>query len=287
MIVKKEKVIEDIKALGLELGDTIFVTADLMNVGFFEKNKKYTSEQWIEILKECVGEEGTIILASYTKTFFFLKKNPEIVFDRFSKTYAGDLPNILIKQPLAIRSKHPTFSCIGIGPNAAKILEKHDHNSTAYHPLGEIIKLNGKFLLLGCLDKKNAPQGMHYAQERLGHTKQGPMVGLMQSYFIDDNGEKKLFTKRDLGGCSRGGYKLYGELIVNHAIKFGYVGNGFSAIMDAKESCDVIYNALSKDRKIILCDDKTCIDCYGKWQNTGFGTVPFYFRKIFSILLKK
>ena len=79
--VSKEKIIFDLGSLGLKKGDVIFIAADLFHIGYFNKSREQTYKDWVEILTTCVGEEGTIILPSYTDTSVRFKKNKNVVFD--------------------------------------------------------------------------------------------------------------------------------------------------------------------------------------------------------------
>ena len=81
---------------------------------------------------------------------------------------------------------------------------------------------------------------MHPAQEDLGYTKFSIFHGLYQIYFSVDGQKKKNSTRYDSAGCSSGGYKMFGPLLVNNCVRFGFVGNALPAIMPAKESFEVI-----------------------------------------------
>ena len=67
-----DSVLSDLVALGVRQGDVIFVTADLIQVGLFFKNRKETERAWVSLLNQAVGDEGTIIVAAYTPTFLSL-----------------------------------------------------------------------------------------------------------------------------------------------------------------------------------------------------------------------
>ena len=57
---KKQEIISQISDLGLEKGDTVFVSSDLLRVGYFNKDQKTTLCDWVEIFDELLGAEGTI-----------------------------------------------------------------------------------------------------------------------------------------------------------------------------------------------------------------------------------
>ncbi len=275
-----DSVLSDLVALGVRQGDVIFVTADLIQVGLFFKNRKETERAWVSLLNQAVGDEGTIIVAAYTPTFFRFKKNARIVFSPQVASTSGSLSNAFLRDPRSKRSRHPTNSCVAIGRNAEEILIGHDQNSQTYSVLGEIVRRGGKHLMLGTLDRKNAPLGLHYAQELLGITKTEPSVGMFQSYYLDESGQRQLFTKWNTGGCSGGGYKLFGHLIVEDAISLGNVGQCKGALIDAKKSTEIACTALSTNKSAFICDDTSCLSCRGRWTVSGINTPYLYFKYV-------
>lgn len=272
-------ILDQLTTLGVRQGDVLFVTADLLRVGLFHKNRSETMRAWVNLLTQAVGPSGTIVAAAYTPLFFRYRKNPNIVFTRSSPTTAGALSTALLNDPRAHRSKHPSNSCVAIGKDAEEILQSHDQHALSYSVLGEIVKRKGKHLMLGTIDRKNAPLALHYAQELLGITKTEPTVGMFQTYYHDAKGQQNLFTKWDVGGCSRGGYKIFGHLLVEDAVSLGVVGNALSALIDAEKSVDVAKIALTADRRAFICDDTFCTSCRGRWSVSGLATPAFYFKK--------
>lgn len=265
-------------ALGVRQGDILFVTADLMQVGLFFKSRSETKCAWVDLLTKAVGEQGTIIVAAYTPVFFRFKKNARVVFTSQAASTAGALSNALIGDERSVRSRHPTNSCVAIGRDAEEIMRGHNQNSPAYSVLGEVVRRGGRHLMLGTLDRKNAPMSLHYAQELLGITKTEPTVGMFQSYYLDESGQQQLFTSWDVGGCSRGGYKMFGHLIVDDAISIGRVGQSQAALIDAKKSTSIAYNALAADRSAFICDNLSCVSCRGRWTVSGLKTPIVYFK---------
>ena len=281
MEITKESIIQDFRNLGVQKGDCIFVTANLLKTGYVNRTKSRTMVDWQEIFEQVIGNEGTMIVASYTKAFFRLKKNKDIVFNRFSHSTSGALSNLLVKNPEMFRSSHPTNSCVGFGKYAREILIEHTENSLSYSLLGDIIKKNGKFVHIGTIDEENAPQGFHYAQEILGITKFNPYSYLLQSYF-EKNGETYLFTRKDVGGCSKGAKNFYGELMANNAIVFGNIGKTLSAIMPSKESFEIIRNIYKDNKAIARCNNQECIECYGNPRYNGINVIYFYIKLLIT-----
>jgi aminoglycoside 3-N-acetyltransferase len=284
--IDQARIISDLCALGVQKGSILFVTANLGAVGFFKNNLTETSRAWLDILRESVGQSGTVIVAGYTPTFLRFKKDSTIIFDRHTPPTSGPLSKAFCQDPSVIRSKHPTCSYLGFGPHAAKILSGHDDTSSSYSVVGKIIELGGTNLMLGTIDKKNAPMAFHYAQEELGHTKQHPLCGLFQSYYRVGENKIKLFTRSDCGGCSSGAYHLYGALTVEGAINYGFVGNAQSGLIDGAKSFQIIKGAIARNRQLTMCDDLSCISCRGQWRSTGLNASSVYVKKLWKIVIK-
>ena len=109
---------------------------------------------------------------------------------------------------------------------------------------------------------------------------------MFQSYYIDESGQQKLFTKWNVGGCSRGGFKLFGHLLVNNAISLGRVGQSQAALIDAKKSTTIARNALAADRSAFVCDNPACLSCRGRWTVSGMKTPGIYFQVLIRMLFR-
>tara|TARA_X000001036_G_C20616656_1_gene781273 strand:- start:304 stop:1179 length:876 start_codon:yes stop_codon:yes gene_type:complete len=284
--ISKQEILGDLKNLGIQKNDIIFVAADLLRTGYFNKSVDQTLVDWVDIFDELMGDEGTLIIPAYTNIFFRLAKNKKIVFGKDTPPNSGSLSKAFYKYGNCIRSSHPTSSCFGKGPMAESILKNHDAYSSCYYPYGKIIELGGKNLLLASVDRKNSPMAFHYAQEKLGHTLNHPYSKLFQTYYYDDNGDIKLFTRKDTGGCTAGVYKTWGHHISENACRFGLVGKGMSAYVDARMSFEILTEILKTNPKLIKCDDRYCTSCYGRTVYNGFGVTTFYPRKIAKKLLE-
>jgi len=273
----KESLIIELRSLGVNEGDVLFLSADLMRVGYFNKNSENTLKDWVEILLTVVGNEGTLIIPANTNTFSRFNKNKDIVFTPDTPPNCGSLSTAFFQYAKCLRSKHPTNSCFGIGPKAKEILEGHDESSLSYSIYGRIIELNGKNLMLGTVeDNKNSPMPFHYCQELLGHTKKHPLVNLQQTYFIDSDGNKKLYTRKDIGGCTAGAINTFGEHIARKAIRFGTVGKSLSAVVDTQRSKDLLMGIFKERAHLIRCNNTKCLSCYGRYIYNGSGVFKFY-----------
>lgn len=112
-------------------------------------------------------------------------------------------------------------------------------------------------------DYRLAPMAMHGAQEALGTTSRHWAAGLIQTYYRDSDGRLALFTRRDVGGCTAGGYKAIGHHVIEGAIDFGVVGRSLSAYIDCRRSYDIYKKILILSPNFLQCDNTNCPTCYG------------------------
>lgn len=269
--------------LGVNKGDTLLVRADLKSIGKIEGKNR---QDYIQFLLDAVGKEGTIVGLSFTQGSF-ITKDREYVFDGRNKAVTGAFANTMLKHPNAKRSLHPTNSYVAIGKKAEYILEGHDENSGAYEPIRKIIELNGKMVLIGCVQSSPGFTTTHLAEIDLGLHKRIIFPKLNTVYYKTSGEKIKLFKRTDVGGCSSTFYKLYSFYILSEGLKIGYVGNAFSILMDAKLAYDIDYKILHKDPKFIICDNPYCLSCRARrWDNLKDMPI-FIFRKLYQILKRK
>jgi aminoglycoside 3-N-acetyltransferase len=287
MRISKETLSFDLGKIGIAEGDLLFVTANLGAIGYAAKNRSQTINDIVEVILHAVGESGTVVAASYTDSFFRLQPDKEVIFSHNSASNSGPLSNAFLQNPRSVRSMHPTNSYVGIGPLAEKILRDHDSADMSYTPIGKMVSLGAKNLMLGTIDKTNAPMCFHYAQEQLGITRRSPYAGWFQTYHKREDDSIVIFTRNDAGGCSRGAHNLYGKLLTAGAMRMGYVGKANCALIDGQSSLKIIRDAIKLQSKISSCEDKLCTSCYGNFSTVGFSAIGFWIMKIARILLMR
>jgi hypothetical protein len=180
---------------------------------------------------------------------------------------------------------HPTNSCIAIGPQAEFILSGHDERAKSYLPYHRVISLGGKNLMLGCFaDRALAPMALHAAQEELGITGRNWRAGLTQSFYECVDGDIKLFTRMDCGGCTAFGYKTIGHHFIKNAIEVGPIGKGLSACIDCRKSLEIFRDIYINNPFFLKCDDKRCRDC---WGSPIFHHPAFWAKEIMSAVSRR
>lgn len=147
-----QQIVENLKALGIGKGDKLLVHSSFKSLGAVEGG----IETFIEALKQAVGEEGTVIMPTFTYEQVNAK-NP--VFDiKNTPSCVGMIPEVFRHGDGVVRSLHPTHSLAVWGKDKEYYIENHhcdqnclDKNS----PIYKLMQNGGKIMLVGCGLKKN------------------------------------------------------------------------------------------------------------------------------------
>ena len=89
--ISKDQIKTELRRLGLAEGDLVFVSSDLMRVGYFNKDRDTTMRDWVEILLSAVGPTGTIVVPSYSPSYIRFIQRSDFVFSKDSASDAGSL----------------------------------------------------------------------------------------------------------------------------------------------------------------------------------------------------
>lgn len=135
------------KKLKITKGDNLFVHASLSLL-----NTKLSSEQVYNVIRDIVGEEGSISVPCFprmsSKQFMHSKKKFDI---KSSPSGMGEFSEYVRKREDAIRSFHPTKSIASIGL-PAEILSGHhecDYPFGVGSPYHKLLELNPKVIGIG------------------------------------------------------------------------------------------------------------------------------------------
>ena len=268
----KSELAHNFSKIGVQNGDVVLIRASLGAVGRMEKK----ANTFIDALSEIVGSEGTIVSLAFTSGSWIRKPKVEDMFTPDKKSYAGALPNALIKYPNSYRSRHPMCSFVSIGKHARFLTSDHDYKSPAYEPVRKIIELHGKCILVGCVDSSPGFTTTHLAEADLGYLDSLPvMPWLNKTYFIDESGKLKIFSRKDPGLCSQSFYKFYSLYVKEGILKTGQIGNAYSILAPAKEAYEIDFCKLKEDKSFNICENNCCFTCNAsRWDRIH--KLPFY-----------
>lgn len=121
----KKDLFKVFKKIGIQKGDSLFLTTNLGVLGRPEtKNKNYllTTSKWIlNNLQKIIGNNGNIFVPTYSYSF---AKNRHFFDPKKTKANIGYFPNYFLRQKNITRSIDPMMSISGLGPKVKKILCK-------------------------------------------------------------------------------------------------------------------------------------------------------------------
>jgi aminoglycoside 3-N-acetyltransferase len=149
-IITREKLLADLKQMGIREGDSIMVHMSLSKAGYIEGG----AETVVDVLLQSVGKNGNVLMPSFAhQTFskYYLDEDP--VFDvKNSPSRAGAVTEAFRKRPNVLRSFHPTDSVCAHGPLAEYFISGHFGQLTPYtreSPYYKLATKQGKILNIG------------------------------------------------------------------------------------------------------------------------------------------
>ena len=134
--------------LGIQKGRVVFFHSAAENL-----RPSFPQHHILTILREVVGEEGTILTSTYPRQLSseFLKN--DLVFDvRKTPSYTGVLSEFFRRTKGTIRSLHPTKSVCAMGPYAYELTDTHQNSPYPYDicsPYYKIMEHDGIIVNLG------------------------------------------------------------------------------------------------------------------------------------------
>jgi len=148
--ITKDRILDDLRKLGVSEGDMLFVHSSLSALGFV-KNGANTV---IDALVEAIGPKGTLMIPCFSITGTMLDTlETGTVFDpKVTPTTLGKIPETFRKKPKVVRSIHPTHSVCAYGKMADWVVEGHEKCPTTFGigtPFHKLLSFNGKILGLG------------------------------------------------------------------------------------------------------------------------------------------
>ncbi len=156
----KEKFKRDLINLGVKKGDNLMIHSSYKALG-----EKIEASKIFEAILEILGEEGTLIMPSFS---YSLVTYEQPIFDK-AKTPSciGFLPEYFRTEVKGVkRSLHGSHSCCVIGKNADYFIKDHELDATPVgenSPLSKLPKVGGKILILGSHPDRNT--ALHGVEE--------------------------------------------------------------------------------------------------------------------------
>jgi aminoglycoside N3'-acetyltransferase len=254
--ITTERIIGDLRALGIQSGDTVMLRASLSKVG------KLGRGAFIGALLEVVGQQGTVMSLAFTPGVPPWRLRHAEPFTKQTPSYAGALPNGLLAHPQALRSTHPQTSFVAVGPNARLLTEAHGPHDGAYEPVRRLIALGGKMALIGCVGSSPGFTTAHLAESDLNmQVRLIPPWLFNQSAYVDGNGKVQVFKPRDGGFCSASFWKFYADYVRHGVLRSGFVGHAYSVLAPAAACYGIEKDILRSNPRFNICGSPDCFVC--------------------------
>jgi aminoglycoside 3-N-acetyltransferase len=262
----RSRLVSDLRRLGLTTGDCVLVRAatrqwEQQGVGLPAR----------DILRdaclEVVGPGGTLVGLTFTRQVPIWRRKNAAPFDENSSTNAGGFARSMLDHPHRQRSRHPTNSFCAIGAQADTIVLDHGPDTTGFAPIGKLVALDGKMLVVGCIESSPGFSTVHFAQETLGLAFRTPLSSLTGAWYIDTGGRRRWCSRRELPGCSMGFGKLYGDYVKAGIITVGRLAGANAILAACRDALQVETAVLRRNPRAALCDNPGCASCATWYYN--------------------
>ncbi len=260
--LNKNKIISALRENGIQKGDVILVHSSLNSLGYI--NGGVTTI--IKALEETVGQEGTVVMPSFTYSTVSSGK-PYNFQETTSMTKTGEISDVFWRQKNVLRSKHPSHSLAACGKYAELITKNHEK----YNPyakeggFGKLYQLNAKILMIGCGLAPNST--LHAVEDWSNHPSMVPDEYLA----LNEKGDTvKIRYEREPQGHRD--FYLSGERVTKSekmlreygVIKDFKIGIAAVHLMKIRKLMDTCLRHMKKDPNFLLCDNHKCKYCQEK-----------------------
>lgn len=255
----QSRLVSQLRALGLEEGQSVLVRAAAKALG---PSVPRPADALLDALLEAVGSNGTVLALTHSPMFPVWRRPPDYVFTpEDAPITTGGLAAALTGRPGAYRSRHPTNSIAGLGPQVRTLLQTHGPSESSFEPIRRLAEAGGQMLLVGCPPSSPGFSTVHVAQHMLGLTGQSLFCGMFGSPYRADDGRARWFTRRDHPGCSTGFARLYPAYRERGLLREGPVGDAPSIAILAAPALEIDLETLRADPCACACERADCTDC--------------------------
>lgn len=251
--ITRERLVDDLRALGLRSGDVVLVHSSLSGLGWVEGG----ADAVIDALVETVSPAGTVLFPTLTGKPDDGPQRPPVIDLAATPCWTGTIPETARQRPDAIRSIHPTHSVSAIGARASLYTTGHERSRTpcdAHSPYVRLMEEGGKILLLGGVTHESNTT-LHALEEMANvpyHLQEEETDGIV----ILPDGERVVVRNRlHLWQWDRQFENVRSLLERAMASVTGPVGQSTSTLVSATGLRDVILPLLIEDPFYLLSSD--------------------------------
>lgn len=239
----------DIRALGIQRGDTLMVHSSVKSVGPTENG----ADTIIDAMLDVLGDDGLLCCA--THTWDTVGNTTDIYDPKNSPSCTGILGMVLLKRPGALRSLHPTHSMAVFGKDAEDFIkgEQYCHSPCPREGCcGKLLDRNARVLFLGVPLTKNT--FIHGVEEWCGIKNR---LGQPQKrYIVMEDGSLFEASFAPHSAPIPDVSQNYGKLLPifrSHSITSeGKIGDADCVVCRCKDMFDITSQILSKEPDFFL-----------------------------------
>lgn len=251
-MIYKQQIIEQFRSVGLKKGDIVLVHSSLKSIG---ETVEGGPDGIIDALIETVGNEGTILMPTFTGNELLSYKNPPVFDVNKTPCWTGIIPETFRQRKDVIRSLHPTHSVAVWGSKSRYFVFGHEESLTPCGwdtPFGKLIKHDGKVLFIGVGLECNTL--FHTCEEIAGvsyHLQKEPVVAKI---ILDDNNIKTVKIKIHWynENAIRDFTKLEPLFVEKKILTYAKLGKATLRLLLAKPMYEITMELLKSDPEVLL-----------------------------------
>ena len=245
------ELVEDLRALGVAPGDGIVVHSSLRAVGPVNGG----ADAVASALVEAVGPDGLVVAPTFT--YDSAHFDPAATPGR-----TGALAEAFRRRPDSVRSLHPFYSVVAVGPAARALCADHElRPATGIDtPLDRLAAVGGSVLLLGV--DHTADTTAHVGEFHtpvpyldIPFDPTWPTTGVVSH----PDGTTRSYTYDRFPGCSRA-FGALDEPLAEHTAA-GRFGDATAILVPGCAVIAATIALLQDDSSALLCTDPNCYRC--------------------------
>ena len=257
--ITHDRIVDDLRQLGISTGDTLIVHSSLSKMGYVIGG----AQTVVEALLKSIGPTGTLTMPGHSGALSEPSywKNPPVPQDWWPIERAtmpafdpsltplremGVIPEMFQRLPGVQRSNHPRTSHLAYGPLADIITSGHSLGDGLgeQSPLARLYECDARVLLLGVPHANNT--SLHLAEYRAvwpskTRTTQGSPI------LVD--GQRQWVTYEELETCADDFDAIGNELATNQLQISGLVGFAQSQLMRQRVAVDFAVDWITRNRR--------------------------------------
>lgn len=231
--------------LGIKKKDKLLVNSNTLNLMIKHKDKALPNKI-LDILIERITPEGTLLFPTYSWDFCNGSRYDSLK----TRSTAGTLSNLSLKNKNFVRSKNPIYSFSVFGKDKNKIANLSHYSCFGLDsPFGYLIKNKGKNLFID-LDYKDALTFVHVAEENVGvnyrHHKKFTGKYINEKKIEEVKSYEMYVRKKEIVSKTLIDAKFDDQLLRNNALKKISYNNIIFSIVDIP----IAYNLMVEDIKL-------------------------------------